>query len=273
MTDQVTTHYSGGGELADAIAKSLLSAGKDLNEVKTADLAAVDEFHIRGKKATLELAEQMMLSDDSHVLDIGSGLGGPARTLAEVYGCHVTGVDLTQAFCDAAKVLSDWVDLGDRVAFEQGDATDLPFAENQFDAAMTIHVGMNIPAKDKVYKQARRVVKPGGVFALYDVIQGEGGDVIFPVPWAREPAISHLATPDEMNSLLEDAGFKILDVHDSTDESLIWFEAMAARLAQSGPPPVTFQVFLGDDFREMVKNQVLNLKERRIRTISYICES
>jgi len=273
MIDQVATHYGGSGSLADAIAERLRNSGKDLNELKTADLATVDEFHIRGRKATLELAEQMMLSEDTRVLDIGSGLGGPARTLAEAYGCHVTGLDLTQAFCDAAEVMSDWVNLGKRVAFEQGDATELPFADNQFDAAMTIHVAMNIPAKDKVYEQARRVVKPGGIFAVYDVLQGEGGDVIFPVPWARKPSISHLATPDEMKSLLTDAGFKVSDVQDSTNESQSWFEATAERMAQSGPSPVTFQAFLGDDFPEMVRNQVRNLTERRIRTVSYICEA
>jgi ubiquinone/menaquinone biosynthesis C-methylase UbiE len=221
----------------------------------------------------LELAAQMALSKDTRVLDIGSGLGGPARTLAEEYGCHVTGLDLTQAFCDAAKVMSDWVNLGERVAFQQGDATDLPFADNQFDAAMTIHVAMNIAAKDKVYEQARRVVKPGGIFAVYDVLQGEGGDVLFPVPWARDPSISHLATPDEMKSLLAGAGFKVLDVRDSTDESQSWFEAMTTRMTQSGPPPVTFHLILGDDYPEMARNQVRNLSERRIRTVSYICEA
>ncbi len=273
MVDQVAAHYGGSGGLADVIAESLRSAGKDLNELKTIDLATVDEFHIRGRKATLELAEQMNLSEDTRVLDIGSGLGGPARTLAETYGCHVTGIDLTRAFCDAAEVMSDWVNLGERVAFQQGDATDLPFEDDRFDAAMTIHVAMNIAAKDKVYEHARRVVKPGGVFAVYDVLQGEGGDVLFPVPWAREPSISHLATPGEMKSLLANAGFKILDVRDSTDESQSWFEAMTRRMAESGPPPVTFQAFLGGDFPVMVRNQVRNLTERRIRTISYICEA
>ena len=273
MIEEVAVHYSGGGGLAEKIAESLRRAGKDLNDLKAADLAAIDEFHFRGREATLELAEQMILSENTRVLDIGSGLGGPARTIAEAYGCHVTGLDLTQAFCDAAKVMSDWVNLGERVVFEQGDATDLPFSDNQFDAAMTIHVAMNIRAKDKVYEEARRVVKSGGIFAVYDVLQGEGGDVVFPVPWARKPAISHLATPDEMISLLADAGFEVSNIHDSTHESRTWFEARAERLAHSGPPPVTFQAFLGDDYPEMVHNQVRNLTERRIRTISYICES
>lgn len=273
MVDRVAAHYAGGGSLANAIAESLRNAGKDLDGLKTTDLATVDEFHIRGRTATLELAEHMKLRADARVLDIGSGLGGPARTLAEAYGCHVAGIDLTKAFCEAARVLSDWVGLGERVTFRQGDATDLPFEDNRFDAAMTIHAAMNIAEKDKVYEHARRVVKPSGVFAVYDVLQGEGGDVLFPVPWAREPSISHLASPEEMKSLLTEAGFKILHVHDSTDESQSWFEAMTTRMAEPGPPPVTAQVFLGGDFPVMARNQVRNLTERRIRTVSYICEA
>jgi ubiquinone/menaquinone biosynthesis C-methylase UbiE len=273
MTEKVAIHYAGDGDLAEAIAQRLRSAGKDIDSVQTSDLTSVDEFHVRGRKATLELAGQMDLDRNSHVLDIGSGLGGAARALAETYGCRVTGIDLTPAFCEAAGALSEWVGLGDRVSFRQGDATSLPFSDDQFDAAMTIHAAMNIPAKDEMYGEARRVVKPGGVFAVYDVLQGEGGDVVFPVPWAREPSISHLATPDEMESLLTDAGFRILDVHDSTDESQRWFEAMIARMAQSGPPAVSFQLFLGGDFPEMARNQVRNVTERRIRTVTYICEA
>lgn len=273
MVDAVAAHYSGNGGLADAIEENLRSAGIDLTRLTTTDLASVDEFHIRGRKATLELAERMNLSADSRALDIGSGLGGPARTLAETYECHVTGIDLTQAFCDAAEALSDWVNLAGKVTFCQGDATDLPFEDNQFDAAMTIHVAMNIWAKDRVYAEARRVVKPGGIFAVYDVLQGEGGDVLYPVPWAREPSISHLAAPDEMKLLLAGAGFKILNVHDSTSESQSWFEALRARMAKSGPPGTTSQVIFGGDFPEMFRNQVSNLTERRIRTVSYICEA
>src|SRR6516165_1755861 len=194
MADRVASHYSENLELAGLIANHLRSAGKDFQRLTTTDLATVDEFHIRGRKATLELAEKMNLNADSNVLDIGSGLGGPARTLAETYGCRVTGIDLTQAFCDAAAAMSDWVGLSKRVSFRQGDATNLPFADKQFDAAMTIHVAMNITNKDKMYAEARRVIKPGGVFAVYDVLQGEGGDVLYPVPWARDPSISYLAT-------------------------------------------------------------------------------
>jgi ubiquinone/menaquinone biosynthesis C-methylase UbiE len=273
MIQEVATHYGGSGGLTEKIAASLRSGGKDLDNLKAADLEAIDEFHFRGREATLELAAQMRLTESSRVLDIGSGLGGTARTLTEKYGCHVHGLDLTPEFCDAAAVISEWVGLGDRVEFQQGDATNPPFADNHFDAAITIHVAMNIPAKEMLYEQTRRVIKPGGIFAVYDILQGEGGDALYPAPWARESSISYLATTDEMKALLSGAGFNILDVRDSTDESLSWLEARTIRMAQSGPSPVTIQLLFGDDFPEMVRNQTRCLRERCIRTVSFICEA
>lgn len=272
MNDDVERHYSGPGDLAAAIAERLRQAGKDIGAIGTADLAAVDEFHIGGRRATLEVTRQLDLDSAAHLLDIGSGLGGPARTVAETYGCRVTGIDLTLAFCDAAGTLSTWVGLADRVTFRQGDATSLPFADASFDAAMTIHVAMNIAAKDRMYAEAKRVLKPGGRFAVYDVLQGEGGEVLFPVPWARTPSISHLATPETMQALLAEAGFRILSAEDSTAASLLWFEAVAASAAQTRPA-VTFRLFLGEDFPGMARNQVVNLRDRRIRTVTYVCQA
>ena len=272
MPDDVARHYAPQTGLSREIADRLERAGRSLDTLTTRDLATVDEFHIRGRKATLELAGSLNLTEASRLLDIGSGLGGPARTIAEAYGCHVTGIDLTPAFCEAAAAMSGWVGLGRRVDFRVGDATALPFADGSFDAAMTIHAAMNIAAKDRMYAQARRVLKPGGRFAAYDVLQGEGGEVHFPVPWAREPSISHLATPAQMRELLSGAGFALLEVRDSTAESLAWFEDLAAR-ASGTAPAVTFQTFLGEDFPVMARNQVANLREHRIRTVSFICEA
>jgi ubiquinone/menaquinone biosynthesis C-methylase UbiE len=275
MTDneKVSFHYSSGGDLAAKIAEGLQQSGRDLGNLSTRDLSAIDEFHFRGRTATLELAAQMRLSQASSVLDIGCGLGGASRTLVEEYGCRVSGIDLTQAFCDAAEIMSGWVGLAERTEFQQGDATDLPFADYRFDAAITLHVAMNVAAKDRLYAEARRVLKPGGILAVYDILQGEGGDAIFPAPWARDPAISHLASPAEMEKLLAEAGFRILDVHDSTDESLDWIEARTAAMAAAKTPPITTQVLFGDDFADMISNQTLGLRERRIRTVSFICEA
>lgn len=273
MNDGVETHYRGPEGLAARIRERLEAAGKDVGQLQPQDLATIDEFHIRGRKATLELGERMRLGSSSKVLDIGSGLGGPARTLAQVHGCSVTGVDLTRAFCEAAAEISAWLGLSDKVRFLHADATSPPVEPGSFDAAMTIHAGMNVPDKDALYAAAHKALKPGGVFAVYDVLQGEGGPVHFPVPWARDSSISHLATPEQMRGHLAGAGFGILEEIDSTEESLAWFSELTARMAQSGPPPVSFQLFLGEDFPQMARNQVRNLAERRIRTVTYACRA
>lgn len=270
MSD-VVAHYSGPGNLVAALQDALTVAGIDLDGISTATLAPVDEFHIRGRAATLEIGDALAVSPDSRVLDIGSGLGGPARTLAEAIGCQVTGVDLTPEFCEAATALSAWTGLSELTRFIVGDATALDLPDEDFDAAMTIHVAMNIADKAGMYREARRVLRPGGRFVVYDVLQGPGGDVHYPVPWARDPSTSHLATPADMRDLLAEAGFTIVAEADSSPASLAWFAAMAERLDQSGPPPVTFAAFLGRDFAQMARNQVANLAEDRIRTVLFVC--
>lgn len=271
MNDKVSHHYGSSRDLADKIAGSLCDAGENLDELTTADLSAIDEFHFRGRTATLQLAEKMKLDRESNVLDIGSGLGGPARTLAEEYGCHVTGIDLTKEFCDVAGIMSKWVNLDKLTVFRLADATKLPFEDQEFDAAMSIHVSMNIANKLTMYQEARRILKPGGIFAVYDILQGEGGDALFPAPWARDPSISHLATPQQMEELLARAGFTILDVDDSSVSGLEWLESRPARLARTNQHRITTQILFGEEFSQMVRNQAIGLRERRIRLVSYVC--
>jgi ubiquinone/menaquinone biosynthesis C-methylase UbiE len=269
--NEVSGFYSGPGGLVAAITAALEAAGLDRAALRPADLAPVDEFHIRGRAASLEIVEALGLTSDSHVLDLGSGLGGPARTLAEVTGCTVTGVDLTPEFREVARALSEWTGLSDHTHFRVGDATATGLAEATFDAALTVHVAMNIADKPALYAEAFRVLRPGGRFVVYDVLQGEGGDVHYPVPWASDASTSFLATPQEMRDLLSAAGFEILSEVDSSDASLAWFQQVRARVERDGPPPVTFAAFLGDAFGQMAANQVTNLAERRIRTVMFSC--
>jgi ubiquinone/menaquinone biosynthesis C-methylase UbiE len=269
--DQVSRFYSGSGELLAAIGSALDAAGVDRSRLRPEDLAPVDEFHIRGRGASLEMVEALELGPDSRVLDLGSGLGGPARTLAASTGCTVIGIDLTAEFCDVATALSEWTGLSARTEFHVGDATATGLAGSSVDAALTVHVGMNIPDKAALYAEAFRVLRPGGRFVVYDVLQGEGGEVVYPVPWAADPSTSFLATPDQMRSLLPAAGFEIIAEADSSDESLVWFRRMRERIQREGAPPVTFAAFLGEAFATMAANQVTNLAERRIRTVMFTC--
>jgi len=265
----VRDHYDS-AELTRAILDALAAAGKDPEALTPDDLAPIDEFHVRGREASLELAAQLDLGPACRVLDVGSGLGGPARLLAGRGGCHVTGIDITPAFCTAARALTERVGLGDRVDYREGNALDLPFADAAFDVVWTQHAAMNIADKPRLYAEMARVLRPGGRLAIYDVLQGTGGDVVYPAPWAREPSISFLATPDEMRGLLAGAGLEEVSWRDTTAEGRAWFEAMADRIAEHGPPPLGFHILLGPDFAAMAANQRRNLVEDRVALIETV---
>jgi ubiquinone/menaquinone biosynthesis C-methylase UbiE len=222
VTVAVEEHYTR-RDLTGAIREALQQAGKDPADLQPLDLAAVDEFHIRGRQATLELGDRLKPNSSDRVLDIGSGLGGASRALAAAYGCHVTGIDLTEEYCRTARELASWVSLDDKVQYQQADALNLPFPDASFDIAWTQHVAMNIADKATLYREAYRVLKLGGWFAIYDVLQGDGGEVVFPVPWAREPSISHLVTPEELRRLLEQTGFEVEHWQDTTAWGRDWF--------------------------------------------------
>jgi len=259
----VQAHYTRSG-LGDLILAALEKAGKDLSRLTPEDLAPIDEFHIRGRAATLELARAARVDSTKRVLDVGSGVGGTSRCLAREFGCRVTGIDLTDEYCSAAAMLSERIGLAALVDYRQGDATNLPFPDASFDIVWTEHVAMNIPDKPRLYAEMHRVLKPGGTLAIYDILAGPSGPVLFPVPWARTPEASFLATPDELRNLLEDAGFGIEAWSDTTDAARAWFVALAEKIRTEGVAPLGFHVLLGSDFPAMAQNQRRNLEEARI---------
>lgn len=263
LNDGIQRHYTR-PELGKAVLAALEKAGKDLKRLTPEDLAPVDEFHIRGRTATLELARAAGLKSSDRVLDVGSGIGGTSRCLAREFGCHVTGIDLTEEYCRTAAMLSAHIGLERLVEFRQGDATDLPFAADSFDVAWTEHVAMNIPDKARLYEEMYRVLRPGGTLAIYDILAGPSGRVLFPVPWARTPETSFLVTPEELRQLLEHAKFKITSWTDTTDAARTWFVALAERIRKEGAPPLGFHILMGADFSVMAQNQRRNLEEGRI---------
>lgn len=266
----VERHYARSG-LLEAIQEGLRRLGKDLDHLTLADLAGIDEFHSRGRAATKELAEQLGLGPDRLVLDIGAGLGGPARFLAATYGCRVVGVDLGGEYCRVAGALTRWVGLDALVSFRRASALALPFADGAFDVAWTQHAAMNIADKDRFYAEAFRVLKPGGRFALYDVLQGEGGPIHLPVPWARDAAISHLAAPQELRRLLAGAGFEITAWRDRTEAAGAAFAAAARQLRDGAPPPLGLGLLLGKDLPAIIEAMRRNLEEGRILVVEALC--
>lgn len=263
VNEAIQTHYGRAG-LAEVILAALEQAGADLQQLSLAQLAPIDEFHIRGRAATLELAQAVGLDSTNRVLDIGSGIGGTSRCLAKEFGCRVTGIDLTDEYCQVASMLTEKVGLDALIDYRQGDATNLPFDDNEFDVVWTAHVAMNIPDKRRLYSEMHRVLKPGGTLAIYDVLAGPTGPVLFPVPWARTPDTSFLVSPEELRQLLEDAGFTVSEWKDTTAEAREWFVKLAEKIRREGFPALGFHLLMGHDFREMAQNQGRNLEEGRI---------
>jgi len=269
--ESVQRHYTVPA-LAQRILDALEKAGRDTSRLSVDDLAPIDEFHVRGRQATLELAEAARIQPHHAVLDVGSGIGGPARCLANEFGCRVTGLDLTEEYCRTATVLSERVGLAHLVRFEQGDAVTMPFPDASFDVVWTEHVAMNVADKASLYREMYRVLKRGGTLAIYDVCAGEGGPVHFPVPWARSEDTSFLASPEQLRRLVTAAGFDVTDWRDTTGQAREWFVALSERVEREGAPRLTWGMLMGDDFPAMARNQRRNLDEGRIALIQLVAQ-
>ena len=259
LDEAVVAHY-GRGDLLARIEAALREAGKDPQHPTVDDLAGVDEFHSRGREATVELADSLPASLATELLDIGSGIGGPARFLAATRGYRVVGIDLTPEHVRVAQELARRCGLADRVRFVVGNALDFPFEPASFDAAYTQHVAMNIADKVRLYAEAPRVLRPGGTLAIYDILQGPGGPVRYPTPWSTDGSTSFLIDLATLQHHLTEAGFEMLEHRDRRRESAAWFEARAAAATASGGlPPLSIRLLLGPLFKDAFANLGANL--------------
>ncbi len=207
--EQTTAAHYTHGSLEAAILQGLTAAGKDLDRLTPADLGPIDEFHIGGRQATTEFAEQLGVQRGLKLLEIGSGLGGAARYFAHALDCRVTGIDLTEEYVGVAERFSERVGLGGRVSFRKGSGLALPFAAGSFDGAYMLHVGMNVADKGALFSEARRAIKPGGVFGVYDVMRDAEGALTYPVPWAVKADDDFIDSPAAYRRLLQKAGFQV----------------------------------------------------------------
>jgi SAM-dependent methyltransferase len=267
----VAAHYGDEG-LTERILDALQRAGVNLDALTPDDLKPLDQFHIGGQPATRAQAELAGITAGMRVLDVGGGIGGPARTLASDHDCHVTVLDLSAEFCRTGALLTERTGFGDRVVFRQGDAQAMPFPDGAFDLVWTQHSSMNMPDKGRLYAEIARVLRPGGRLSLHEVIAGTETPVRFPVPWARDPAQSFLLAADELRALLADRGFREIAWHDETASSAAWFRATQERAAGSAPPVLGIHVLFGDSFAEMGRNLLRNMDEGRIRVVRAVLD-
>lgn len=266
----VVRHYGTSG-LLDALRQGLAAQGLSPERVSVDDLAAADEFHIGGRQATIEFHDQLGWKADHALLDVGCGLGGTARYVASRHGARVTGIDLTPEYVSTGQAVNEWVGLSDRIGLQVGSALDLPFVDASFDGAYMMHVGMNIPDKPALFRGVARVLRPGAVFGVYDVMRAGDGEVAYPVPWAETADTSALATPADYEGALAGAGFEVTTSRDRRAFAVEFFERLRARLAGAeGPPPIGLHLVLGPAAQDKIRNMIAAIASGAIAPVEMV---
>lgn len=267
---EVSTHYRR-GDLLSHLNAALSEDGIDPDHPSMEGLAPYDQFHGRGQEATLEMAGLMEAGPADHILDIGSGIGGPARYFADRFGCRVTGIDLTPEYCDVARHLTRLLDLDGRVTFEVGNALRMPFADASFDGAYSMNVSMNIADKAGFYREIHRVLQPGAWLVLSEVAKGDGGDLDYPTPWAGSAGTSFLSTPEETRRGLLGAGFDIIQLHSSVEATRAWGARSRAMVERGEKPPHRAPMLMhGKMAAQMMANTSRGVSEGRIVPIEVL---
>lgn len=250
------------------IEEAFVAAGMDLDHIQPADLGMLEDFHTLGRIATNQLADLAEITNDDAVLDAGSGIGGTARFLAARYGCDVTAIDLTDEYCETARWLNQLVGLDERISVRQGDVTDLPFDDAGFNVVVSQHVQMNVADKSRLYREARRVLVPGGRLAIWDVTDGTRGELEFPLPWADRPELSHLASADQLGAIIAGAGFTVVHWNDLTERAALFME----NFLSGAPGPLGLHTFV-DNFAEKADNLTRGLSSGRLRVIQGVAQA
>ena len=249
-------HYTTGPFL-DRIRAGLVEAGVDPEKPAPEDLKPVDEFHTGGLEATEQFLGPLGITSEMSVLDVGSGIGGTARFIAHNYGAYVHGVDLTPDFVTTANALSEICGLAHRTSFLEGSALAMPVQSESFDLVTMMHVGMNIEDKPALFAEVARCLRPGGRFALFDLMLTGAGAVVFPVPWASTPAQSFVGVPDDYHAAGATAGLTLVGEINRGDYAKGFFERlMAASDKADGPPPLGLHLLMGDSAQERYGNAV-----------------
>jgi SAM-dependent methyltransferase len=269
---EVAQHYIH-SDLTETVLAAPRDAGRDLEALTTVDLAPIDEFHLGWHPQTVAFADQLALPPGTALLDVGSGVGGPARYFAEARGCIVTGIDLTPGFVDAAKELTERTGLADRARFVTGSALALPFADASFDAATLMHVGMNVADKATLFAEVHRVLRSGGIFGVYEVMRAGEGELPFPLPWADGPETSFVETPATYHALLSGAGFRVERERDRSAFVVELADRMAERVAREGPPKLGGHLLMGPTASTRMQGVIGCLRDGRLAPIEMIARA
>jgi SAM-dependent methyltransferase len=272
MTDAkaIADHW-GRGDVYGLIMSAFNKMSKSLEGLTVEDLAPVDHFHARGFPATVELADRLPIKSDQHILDIGCGLGGPARYIAKRFHCTLSGIDITEPFVEAANKLTTLVRMEGQVKIRHGDGQRLPYPDSHFDGAYTQHVTMNVADRRKFFAEAYRVLKPGAFFALTEHGLGAKGNPHYPVPWSADGSVAYLVTPSETRAFLEETGFEDIVVEDTGAKYVAGYKVMIEKAERGALPPLGIHILMGETALQKMRNAARNIEEGRTHPIQLIC--
>ena len=262
LTAAVKQHYAI-ANLGERILAALEAEGIDTNILNPEILAPIDQFHGRELAGTIDHAAMVEIGPETDILDLGCSVGGPARWLAKTFGCPVIGIDLTDEYIEAAKLLTERCGLEGQVSFHCCSALDLPFDDASFDIVWCQNATMNIEDRPSLYREIRRVLRSGGVYCGAEITQGPNGPVYYPTPWASDAEFSFLYPADDVRRMLTEAGFEID----------IWQDGTTKRLdAAAITPPghsLDKRLIAGDDYPNRNANSARSMSQNRSALIAF----
>lgn len=272
MTNAKTVaDYWGRGDIYGLIVSALQKMSKPLEDLTVEDLAPVDHFHARGFRATVELADRLPVKAGQHIVDIGCGLGGPARYMAKRFQCNVSGLDITKPFVEVANKLTALLRMEQQVKIDHGEGQRLPYPDTVFDGAYTQHVTMNVADRPTFFAEAHRVLKPGAFFALTEHGLGPKGSPHYPLPWSSDGSGAYLVTPSETRTTLEEAGFEAIVVEDTGGKYLAGYKTAIEKAEKGALPPLGLHLLMGETALQKTRNAAKNIEEGRTHPIQLVC--
>ena len=260
------------GDIFSRVHQAMSETGLINKKLEIEELFPIDQYHARGIAATVDLGKRMPISKNQKIIDIGCGLGGPARYYAKEFKCFITGIDITPSFIEIGNEFNRLTSMSDNVELLVGNGEVLDFDNETFDGAYSQHVTMNISNREKFFSEAFRVLKKDSFFAFTEHGLGPEGNPIFPLPWANSLEMSFLLPPQKTISILKDTGFSDIKIIKTAEKYISGYEKLIKLKSENKKTVLGIHVIGGDSMNERSKNSMESIKENRTLPFEIVCK-